>query len=241
MFDDRSFRRAAAWAAIASAPLAIAGSLLTLAAVDFDLGAFADPRARLGAGAHGAALWRWAMGFDLFGRYLLVAPMFALLARHWRVRGDTGRALGAAGNAYVLAGALGAVVLAATLPPLMTAYAADPTQRAALAPLFDVLSNAVYVGVWNMLATTLGGLAWLGFGAVLRADRPGLASLTTTLGAASLVDAVATMAGVHVVAMAALSIYLVLAPLWAVSAGVDALELRRRESAALPVLIPRAG
>jgi hypothetical protein len=240
MFDDRSFRRVAAWAAIASAPLAVAGSVLALASVDFDLGAFADPAALLGAGARGAVLWRWAMVLDLFGRFLLVAPMFAVLARHWRVRGDAGRALGAAANAYVLAGAVGAVVLAATLPPIMATYASDPAQRATLAPLFDVLANAVYVGLWNMLGATLGGIAWLGFGAVLRADRPGLAGLSTTLGAAALVDALATMAGIHVAAMAGLSLYLVLAPVWALSAGVDALELDRRETASLAVLVPRA-
>ena len=241
MFDDRSFRRVAAWAAIASAPLAVAGSVLALASVDFDLGAFADPGVLLGAGARGAALWRWAMVLDLFGRFLLVAPMFAVLARHWRVRGDAGRALGATANAYVFAGAVGAVVLAATLPPIMTAYASEPAQRATLAPLFDVLANAVYVGLWNMLGATLGGIAWLGVGAVLRTDRPGLAGLSTTLGAAALVDALATMAGIHVAAMAGLSLYLVLAPVWALSAGVDALELHRRETAALPTLVPRAG
>lgn len=236
MFDDRSFRRLAAWAAVASAPLAIACTVCTLAAFDFDLGAAAEPRTLLGAGARGATLWRAAMVLTLLGHYVLVAPMFALLARHWRVRGDVGRALGAAGYAYVFVGALGAAVLAATLPPIITTYAADPAQRATLAPLYDVLTSAVFTGLWNMLGTLCAGVAWLGFGAMLRTERPALAALTMTLGAASLLDALATMAGLEPIARVGLSLYLALSPVWALWTGIDALGDRKLAPAPLPAM-----
>jgi hypothetical protein len=234
MIDDRDFQRLTAWGAIVSAPLALACNVLTLAAVDFDLGATADPRALLTTGAHGGALWRGAMLAALFGYYLLVAPLFALLARHWRVRGDLGRLLGACGFAYAAIGALGAVILAAAMPPILAAYAAEPAQRGALTVVFDTLTNVVYVGMWNSLATILGGIAWLGFGAMLRLERPALAGLTTTLGVASLVGAAATIVGLHLVALGALSLYLVLAPVWALWAGWDALGAVRRATSSLP-------
>lgn len=236
MFDDHSFRRYAAWGALASVPLAIASNVLAVAAVDFDLATFADPRALLSVGARGATLWRAAMLLALFGYYLLVAPMFGLLGRHWRVRGDAGRALGAAGYAYVLAGAIGAAVLAAALPPVINAYAAEPAQRAMVATVFDTVSNVVYVGLWQTLGALLAGIAWTGFGLMLRTDRPALAALTLTLGTASLLEAAATIAGFDRVTLVGVSLHIVLAPVWALWSGVDALESRKAAPVPLPAM-----
>jgi hypothetical protein len=223
---DRGFTRAAAIAAIVSAPLAIASVVTSLAAVRFDFAAMADPAMLLRAGHAAAGLWRASMLFDLFGYYLPIVPLVLVLRAAFRPRaGAWSELFGLSLLAYCLLGAAGAAMLTTAIPPLIEAYpAAGPDGRRVLEQVYAAQSDDVYVGMWNLLETFLGGLGWLGFGWLLRSRGRGVGVLTLALGLASLIDSLGTILNLEWLSLAGLNLYLVLAPTWALVMGVRLLR-----------------
>jgi hypothetical protein len=225
MNNARSFQRFAAVTAILSGPIAIASFVPVLAAVDFNFDAFSNLRLILETGTRGASLWRWFMILDIFGYYLLIAPL-TLLLWHWLKPRDPARV-----NlytlcllAYILIGAMGAAILAAVVPPLVVSYGADAAQNATIEMVFDAITNLVYVGLWNILEEFIAGVGWIGIGLILRRERRAIGITTVILGVAALVDSVGTTLGIVALADLGLYIYLVLAPVWALWLGIDLLR-----------------
>lgn len=216
-----------------SAPLSFGCLILTLAATGFDLDALADPvvAMRHVNGARGAELVRASMILDTFGYYLFIVPAVVHLDRELR-RSDAGLAtlLTVCGLAYVFIGAMGASMLAAVCPPLIVdLQRATGAERDATGVVLRAILTAVHGGLWNFLEMIPGAVFWIGTGAVLRSVRPRFAALTMTLGASAALDAIGEMVGLATLASIGLTIYLVLAPLWALCLGVlTARELGRR-------------
>ena len=125
-----------------------------------------ETQAMLATGASGADLVRWASFVDLFG-YLLLAP----LALHLRQRFRHDPLIDlytVAGLAYILIGALGAIMLASTAPQLIRDYAsASVTQRESIATTFTTLNQMVSVGFWQTLEGIPGGVWLVGIGTSL--------------------------------------------------------------------------
>jgi hypothetical protein len=224
--QQSSFRRWAAGLAIASAVVALASMILPLPAVDYDVEAFTSPARLLETGNRGALFMKWSLILDMFGYYLLIAPLALLLRRWLAPAGDWATLFSALLLAYVLIGAAGAAVLAATLPRLMSVYTVvGPEQRATLAALFNGFWDAVYGGLWNILETLLAGVGWLGLGWLLRRQgRPFAGVVTMVLGAACLVDVVGNVLGRERLAQPGLYVYLLLGPLWAAGMGITLLR-----------------
>jgi hypothetical protein len=224
--DDRFFRRTAAIAAVLSVFLA-AGNLLTmLFAVRFDLDAVSNPLLLLRSGAAGAKLWRWSMILDLFGYYLLIIPVILYLRGTLRAKSPYWVDLCAyCLLAYCLIGALGAAILAMSTPALIEGYAnAVPRQREILESLASSYADTVYKAMWNVLAELFAATGWIGFGVLLRGEHRALGTMTLALGVACLVDSVGTMFQWQLLSVTALSIYLLLAPLWALCVGLRLLR-----------------
>jgi len=226
--DEVTFRRAAALAAIASAPLAAGNLLAMLWAARLNLDALSDPSVLLRIGEAGAGLWRWSMVLDLFGYYLLIVPLLLFLRTWLRPRSPNWIDLFVLCLlAYCLIGAIGAAMLATATPPLIEAYpAAAPPTRAILEAVAGALSDSVYRGLWNLLEECLAGIGWLGLGLVLISGRRRLGMATVLLGAACLVDSLGSILRSEAISMAGLAPYLVLAPLWAAWMGVVLLRDR---------------
>lgn len=258
---ERSFTRVAAMIAIASAPLAAGNLLAMLATVHFDIGGMTDPLVLLHAGRAAAPLWRWSMVLDITGYYLPIVPLVLLLRTSLRERSPNWTDLFALCLlAYCLLGASGGAALATALPTLIREYATTPAHRIALQAVFTAYTDGVYRGIWNLLEELLAGVGWVGLGVLLRREDRRLGLVTIVLGAACLVDSVGTMLGIDRIASAGLSVYLVLAPVWALWLGVQLLRLsgkhlssptspggvdrafsRRDDAAALRVAHRRAG
>jgi hypothetical protein len=226
-----SFDQLVGVAAIASVPLAALNLFLMFAAVHFDLNAMTHPVTLLRQGAAAATLWRWSMICDALGYYVLVAPAIVLLHARTR-RLDALRVdLACAGLlAYCLIGAIGAIGLAEVIPPLMRAYTASGANRFAVETVFNAYSNAVYRGMWNLLEEFVAGVGWIVLASVLVARDRTFGRVTLVLGAAALLDSVASAANLDAIASFGLSIYLVLAPIWACWLGIRFL----REPSPLP-------
>lgn len=217
-----SFRRFASIAAIISLPISLACLLFSLIAIDFNMDAFSDYSLLLAQGEQSASPWRWAMLLDLFGYYLLIVPV-VLYLRSWLIpKGREWMNLATIGLlTYSLVGAIGAVILATTLPPILESHAAalEP-QRSALEATFTSWSTAVYSGLWNLLEQLAGGIGWLIIGLILHNHYRKLALLTTALGISCLIDAFGSILGLEAIASIGQSVYLILAPLWAGILGI---------------------
>ncbi len=225
--DDRSFHRAAAIAAILSLPLAAGNLLAMFATVHFNPDGMTDPLILLHAGRGGATLWRWSMILDILGYYLPIVPLIILLRSSLRDERPNWIDLSALCLlAYCLIGASGGAILATAVPTLIREYAtAQPTHQASLQAVFTGYTDGIYRGLWNLLEELLAGIGWLGLGLVLRAEHRRLGLASIVLGAACLVDSLGTALNVDAVGSSGLTIYLVLAPIWACWMGLSLLRV----------------
>jgi hypothetical protein len=215
----------AAVVAIAAVPLAAGNLLAMLATVDFNVAGMTDPLVLLRAGASAGPLWRWSMVLDIFGYYLPIVPLVLLLRTSLRDRGPNWVDLYAfCLLAYCLIGAIGGAMLATALPTLIKDYATSPDHRVAVQTVFTGYTDGIYRGLWNLLEEFLAGVGWIGFGILLRPRRRRLGAVTIILGSACILDSAGTALGVDAVSSVGLTLYLVLAPIWAGWLGVDILR-----------------
>lgn len=229
---ERSFATMAAVAAIASLPLA-AGNLVTmLASVHFNFAGMTNPLVLLHAGPSVAGFWRWAMVLDIAGYYLPIVPLTLFLWSSLRGQAPSWVDLFALCLlTYCLIGAIGGAELATAVPTLMKQYATEPGHRQTLQIVFTGFSDGIYRGMWNLLEEFLAGIAWVGFGALLRGSNRRLGLTTIALGVACLVDSAGMALNTEAIASIGLTIYLVLAPLWACWLGSSILcSIARGES-----------
>jgi hypothetical protein len=231
VISDRSFSHMAAIAAIASLPLAMGNLFAMLATVHFDLNGMTNPLVLLHAGAGAAPLWRWSMILDIFGYYLPIVPLILLLHGTLRHRGPNWIDLFALCLlAYCLIGAIGGAILATAVPTLIREYATTSSgHHLSLQSVFTGYTDGIYRGLWNLLEEFLAGIGWIGFGLALRSERRRLGVATVVLGTACLVDSLGTALDIDAVASTGLTVYLVLAPIWACWMGIDLLRTRLPE------------
>lgn len=221
MRGDKRFQCTAAWLAILALPLAYANVGLALLAIDFDLAAFADTARGFQLAAshpHGVELIRWSMLTDMLGFYLLLVPL-ALVLWDWIEKHNPQfvRLFTVLGLGYLFFGALGAAILSVVAPHQVQAYAqstgVEAQRHQAILMAFSI---AIYDGLWGTLNPLLAGVWWLGVGWFLRRERRVLGWVTVALGICTLVREVK----IGPIALLALAVYFVLAPIWAAWLGV---------------------
>ncbi len=229
MNNDASFQRLAAITSILATLLAL-GSIGFQAMV---LGVSTDPFSNLTSllriGASGATLLRWGLILDIFGYYLLLAPLALLLWSRLKPGGMNLITLYTfCGLAYMLIGAIGATTLAAISPPLIEGYGqASGQQRQVYEVVFSGFINAVYIGLWNLLESSLGGIWWLGIGLFLRREQPALGIFTSVLGIFALLDALGRILNIQIIYTVGLAGMLLLIPIWTLWFGIDLLRSKK--------------
>lgn len=189
--------RTALVSAVAGFVLMAVSGFLFFAAAGYSAQANQDPQALLAAGGS-PDIFRLASVVDLFG-YLLVAPLVAYL--YHRFRDDPRTVLyTAAGFAYILVGAIGAIIFLAAEPMLLRSYAsasATVAQRAAITTTFTALYQIVVVGLWQTLEGLPAGVWLLGTGSNLyRGNRRALALVPFALGSLYLLLAAVRLLGI---------------------------------------------
>jgi hypothetical protein len=226
MNDTRSFQRFTAVTAILCFFTAMSSNVLQGLPVNFNAEFPIDPVVFLSAGPDGANLLRWGLILDMLGYYLPLLPL-ALFIQEWLKSKSSLwlRFYTICGLGYILIGAVGAVTLAAVLPPLIGAYAqATADQRPTIEAIFGAIWNIVYGGLWNILGELLVGIWFLGVGGLLRSERRIFGMVTMAVGISALLDSLGTILGIEAVALLGLSVYLILTPIWALWLGIDLLR-----------------
>jgi hypothetical protein len=226
MEERGGFRAFTGVAAILAGLLAIASGVAGAAALGPDVAAGLDPKHLLEISTGSAGLLRWSLLLDVFGYYLLLAPLAIYL---WYSSKSVSRPwvtlFTACGLFYILIGAIGASILAAVLPPLIESYrSASGATREAAGLVLIAFVNAVYQGLWNPLEMVLGGVWWLGSGAIIQHTRLALGITTLILGAAAWLDALGAIFELQPLFLVGLCAVLLLIPLWALWFGIDLLR-----------------
>jgi hypothetical protein len=191
-------------------------NVLFLAAFQFRLDWFRAPTRVLGGGATSAELLRWASVLDLIGYYLATAVLAYVLWQWLRPRNRLIADLSAvAAVGYVLAGGIGAAVLAMVGPMLMNSYAeAGAADRAVIAAQFAVLFELVWRAIWQLLDGILMGAWWLGIGLLIRTDLPGFSRLSLALAGVAAVAVATNLTGLSLVRDAIFGIAFTLWTAW---------------------------
>ena len=226
MNDNYSFQRFVAVTAIASFFTAIASDVLQGIPINFNSEFPINPVSFLSVGVDGANLLRWGLILDMLGYYLPLLPI-AIFIQNWlKPKSPVWvRLYTICGLGYILIGATGAVALAVVQPPLINAYAQAPVeQHAMLETIFGAIWNIVYAGMWNILGELLVGIWFLGIGLLLRSERRVFSIVSIIVGISALVDSLGNIAGIGSLALVGLSVYIILAPIWALWFGIDLLR-----------------
>jgi len=229
MNNDVSFQRLAAVTSILATLLALGSIGVQVVVLGINTDPFSNPTSLLGTGANGASLFRWGMILDIFGYYLLLAPLALLVWSRLQQKGMNLITLFTfCGLVYMLIGAIGATTLAAISPPLIEGYGqASVQQRQVYEGVFSGFLNFVYVGLWNLLESTLGGMWWLGIGLLLQREQPALGIFTTVLGIFALLDALGRILDIQIIYTVGLAGVLLLIPIWSLWFGIDLLGSRK--------------
>jgi Domain of unknown function (DUF4386) len=226
MNNDASFQRLAAVTSILATLLACGSIGVQALVLGVNTDPFSNPTSILMTGADGANLFRWGMILDIFGYYLLLVPLALLLWSRLQPKGMNLVTLYTfCGLAYILVGAAGAATLAAISPPLIEGYGhASAQQQQMYEVVFSGFINVVYVGLWNLLESSLSGIWWLGIGLLLRREQPALGIFTTVLGIFALLDALGRILNIQLIYTVGLAGILLFIPIWTLWFGIDLLR-----------------
>jgi hypothetical protein len=223
MNDHQSFQRLAAVTTILAVICYISSVLLLLAVMNYSFSAEAFSGAMISTGLRGANLLRWGMIFDVFGSYLLLAPLALHLWFWLKPKSPSHVTLYTlCGLAYILIGSMGAIVLSAVLPPLIKEYAqASAAQRDTLQAVFNSFLNAVFLGLWNPLEVFLLGIWLLGLGPLIQRERRALGIITRLLGLSALIDSIGRFLDLPTIFFIGSSGLFLLVPVWLFGWAVD--------------------
>lgn len=216
-----SHRRALSVIAILAGALALAGLVVGLAGAGFDVEAVSDPESFAALGTGAVAPVRWGTWLSMFGNYLLLVPIALHLLR-WLRDDDpfVADVSTAAAGFYLLLGAAGGGVLAATQPELIQQYAtADAATRPGLLADLDLVRRIGEDGLQGVAQNVAGATWFLGMGSLLRRHRPVLGGLAIAIGAALVLSVVGIVVDVEVLRLLGLTGTLLLVPAWAIGLG----------------------
>jgi hypothetical protein len=212
-----TLRGAAIGALMLTVVLGAISDLLFVAAFQFRPEWLSDPARLVAGGAPSAELLKWAALADMFSYYL---PSAVVALTVWMALRRRGAAVADAATlaafGYVLAGSVGAAMLATVGPLLMSEYAQPGAQQAALAALFGALTDVVFRAIWQLVDGVLIGVWMVGIGLLMRTDQPAFARTSIVLGALFWASTALNVAGEGLARDATLGVVFVLWAAWSI-------------------------
>jgi hypothetical protein len=206
---------------ILSGILGLACLLIGTVATQYDAEAFANPLKLLTMTNVNVIQIKWFMILDMFGYYLLLLPIIFYTHEKLNIKTALASLFTSLGFAYVLIGAIGAVVLAVIWPDLISKHAgASEEMKEVYKADFLLATNFVVKGLWNYLEVLLCGIWWIAVGYFTIENRA-LKITTLVLGFACLIDAFGELASIPTMAEIGLNVYLILAIVWPVWIGIE--------------------
>ncbi|HNR06353.1 MAG TPA: hypothetical protein PKM27_03500 [Saprospiraceae bacterium] len=220
MMNAVKFKRTVGGITVLSGIIGFTSYFLVAGSVSFNFEFFSNPSLIFSMPDVNIVMLRWSMITDLFGYYLLLLP-FIFFMHEWLLNKSAWRKLFTfCGTAYVMAGAIGAAILAVTWPAFLTKYPGSPhEQQETIKLLFESFSLMVGNGIWNLFDTLVCGVWMIGIGVYIKRVKSFLGWFTVAVGIISLLDGFGNMLELSEVSDLALNLFLFLAPLWAIFIG----------------------
>ena len=223
MNDLAALRRLAVVTVVLAAVIGLTSSVAFMAAFRFDPETLlTDPGSIIDGGPATAVLFRWGAIGDMLYSYLLLVPLALYLHALLRPRKPWLADLGLVGAfAYIFVGAAGAAVLATAGPPLIEAYASAATpDQLAISTTFDLLTNAVFLGLWQTVDAISLGTWLLSLGWLIRSERRAIGRLLIVVGVGLMVASMRPVLGLTSLSVLAAGVGLVLL-VWAAWVVLD--------------------
>lgn len=217
-----SFAKTAAIAAMLSFPIALLSLVMIFGAFNWDFDVAFNPAKAIAYSPDPSQMLRYGWLLDILGYYLLLAPV-AIYLQQWLSEKAPlySQLFTFCGLGYILCGGLGAAIMAGTSEPLFSAYqSGNATEQAAVAAAFATNFHQVFDGIWNQFAMLMAAVWLLGMGWLMRAERRGLAWMTSLIGIASLIDFLGMVLQLEMISTIGLNIYLWFGPIWALWLGL---------------------
>lgn len=220
-----TYRNSVGWITVASGIVAFISLFLLAGAVNFNFDFFADPGLIFSIPEVSPSMLKWSMIADVFGFYLMLLPVLIYVYEWTKGRTPWSRVFAICGIAYILMGAVGASILSTTWPVLLDSYpGASLEQQEVIKATFTAISMVITGGVWNVFDALVMGIWFIGIGTVIRTDNALWGWVTIVIGVISLLDSLGNILEVHALAEAAVNLYLVLAPAWALGFGMAVVQ-----------------
>lgn len=235
MKNISNYTRTVGGLTVLSGILAAACIFLGAHAVEYNFEAFSEPALVLQY-AHNYNQAYWFLLLDMAGYYLFLLPVIFYLHQQYKYHSPWVQLLTFSGTAYTLIGAIGAALLAVAWPELMQQHLTASTEgQATIVPLFEIITNVVTKGLWNILEVLFAATWWIGFGLLLRRDHKFIGLLSIIAGIACLLDSIGNMFGSKVISETGVNIYLVSGIYWPVVVGIQLIRKSFPQAAVHPV------
>ncbi len=229
MENTSNYKRILGFITLAAGCAAAACMYFAAITVEYHFEVFSEPTLLLQF-AHNYKSAYWFLLSDMAGYYLLLLPAIFYLHQQYKYRSPWVPLLSFSGLAYVLTGAIGAAVLAATWPGLMEQYTSAPeADKQSITLIFNTITLAVTKGLWNILEVIFAGAWWIGFGVLLRRDYKILGLLSIVAGAACLLDSFGTIIDAPIIAEIGVNVYLLAGIVWPTMLGVHLIRKSNTE------------
>ena len=218
-------RRLVGWVTVLSGVIGLVSYVLVAGAVNYNFEFFGDSSLIFTTDGVNSAMLKWSMITDVFGYYLLLLPVLFFIHEWLNGQSAWRNMISFCGLSYIIAGAIGASVLSAASPALLDKFPmASPEQQDIIKLSFHTLSWVVVDGIWNMFDALVFAVWFISIGIFLKVRHAFWGWLTILIGLLSALDFMGNIFDVKSLAEAALNLYLILAPLWAILIGFKILQ-----------------
>ena len=214
-------RKIVGFVTLISGVIGLVSYVLVLMAVNFNFEFFNDPSQIFQTEGKSSLLLKWSMITDLFGYYLLLVPVLFFIHNWMEMKTTWSPVFTFCGAAYIFAGALGASILGASWPMLIDKFSlATSVQQDMVKLSFENLSWMVGDGIWNIFDACMFGVWFIAVGVLVKRENKTWGWFTISIGTLSALDFIGNIFNIKIIADTALNLYLVLAPIWAILAGI---------------------
>ncbi|MBI1224828.1 MAG: hypothetical protein GC192_06290 [Bacteroidetes bacterium] len=170
--------------------------------------------------------FRWGMITDIWGYYLLFVPIVLFI--YEKMESSWRNMFAFCGIAYVVIGAIGAAILAATGSHFLKEFLnnTDMVLQTGAKNDFLLVYHIVNNGIWNLLEMGIFGVFMLGAAQVLRSHGKLIYILTMLLGIAGMMDTLGNTFEIGIWSDIGLNFYLLFEPIWAIWLGIILIRCR---------------
>ncbi|WNC72810.1 DUF4386 family protein [Thalassotalea psychrophila] len=219
---DNSFRKLTAIFAITAGVLALLSLVVGLSGVNYDFEVFSDTSSLIAAGSTAGNAIRWSYWFNMLGNYLLLIPL-ALLLFQWlkSVNSSFAELYTLSGLIYLILGATGSAILAATWPFLIDQFeVASTAAREFLVIEFQVVNAIAEKGLHGVLQNLAGAIWFLGIGYLLRSKHMGVGNFAFAIGVFLVLNTVGNVFNIEALSLLGLTANILLGPIWSILIGI---------------------